>query len=252
MTKIDVLIHPSFAFPLEKKNLTNCRRSWFASDGSIKAAELHGAESRLLTPTLKRQSPAEEWSQTKWAADIHHIVTVKASAPSAPYNADVCHRFLFVTLPLKSATFSSGFPPSCLNFLMLDDNHQALAALPLGRDDQVPREGAGVCRRPGSWPAKLISHSPGTHNASKVSMGINGRSERERERERATDRGGREAQGSENIQGAVLLSLSGDDSGYSICLGVYFFLHTLHFIMWTVMNQITSRSAIQVRTQWTQ
>lgn len=48
---------------------------------------------------------------------------------------------------------------------------------------QVPQELAGVCRWAGCWPAKLISHSPGTHNASRVTMGINRRSERDGEME---------------------------------------------------------------------
>lgn len=52
------------------------------------------------------------------------------------------------------------------------------------RRRRVPQELAGVCRWAGCWPAKLISHSPGTHNASRVTMGINRRSERgDRERE---------------------------------------------------------------------
>lgn len=42
---------------------------------------------------------------------------------------------------------------------------------------QVPQEPARVCRWLGCWPAKLISHSPGSHNASRVTMGINRRSE---------------------------------------------------------------------------
>lgn len=59
LQRIDVLIHLSFAFSSEK-NRTNRGRSRFLSDSFVKAAELHGAESRLLTPTLQRQSPAEE------------------------------------------------------------------------------------------------------------------------------------------------------------------------------------------------
>lgn len=126
---------------------------------------------------------------------------------------------------------------------------RTLAALPLcvmGRKRwRVPQERAGVCRRPGCWPAKLISHSPGTHNASEVSMGINGRSERER------DWTGKGREG-ENIQGRHRSHL-GEGSGYRDQVFVWgFFFHIPHFITCTVTNKISSPAAVQVRTQWTQ
>lgn len=55
---------------------------------------------------------------------------------------------------------------------------------------RVPQELAWVCRWAGCWPAKLISHSPGIHNASRFTMGTK-QKVREGNRERGRNIGGK-------------------------------------------------------------
>ena len=107
------------------------------------------------------------------------------------FNLPSCLLFIF---PLWCSLNKPLYPE--LNFYLINCSHPKLfsealpnfwnlAAHPLcttrRKRWQVPQELARLCCWPGCWPAKLISHSPGIHNASRVTMGINRRSQIETE-----------------------------------------------------------------------
>lgn len=114
----------------------------------------------------------------------------------------------------------------CLNFLLKSgqaiEPWQRVTCATRRKWWRVPQELAWVCRWAGCWPAKLISHSPGIHNASRVTMGT-----KQKVREGNSERGREILEGKYSRTASVSLGCRFWQWRPAVHLGL--FIHSPHF-----------------------